>query len=463
MMILRVIRLQSALSRKYAVRTFATRSVTNLFDRGFVKEVFPPDSRHKIEEITTESPQSIYAGFDPTADSLHIGNLLVIIGLLHFQRAGHHPIALVGGATGIIGDPSGKSTERNALETKELKHNLSCIKKQLHKIFDNHRKYLWNEKVQGKLNAVKYVDNAEWYEKMSFLDFIGSIGRHFRLGDMLNLTSVRSRMESDEGISFTEFSYQVCQSYDWWQLFKHHKCRFQLGGADQLGNISAGYRLIKRLESNKNAFGITIPILTTRDGKKLGKSEGNAIWLHPEKTSPFSLYQFFVRTPDDEVENLLKMLSFFSLEEINEIMIEQNKATHLRLAPKKLAEQLTLLIHGEDGLKKAQQVTAALYDGDFAALSSLSQAEMKSIFVGAKVHEILLEPGMTVLDLVLKAKIYKHDREAMRYITQGGFYINQNRCKNIAEVISPAVHILANNFTLLRTGSRNYFIISWRK
>lgn len=163
---------------------------------------------------------------------------------------------------------------------------------------------------------------------------------------MLNLTSVHSRMKSEEGISFTEFSYQICQSYDWWQLFKYHKCRFQLGGADQLGNISAGYRLIRRLENSKNAFGITIPILTTRDGKKLGKSEGNAIWLDAEKTTPFSLYQFFVRTPDDEVENLLKILSFFSREEINEIMIEQNKATHLRLAPRKLAEHLTLLIHG---------------------------------------------------------------------------------------------------------------------
>lgn len=260
---------------------------------------------------------------------------------------------------------------------------------------------------------------------------------------MLNLTSVRSRLDSDEGISFTEFSYQVCQSYDWWQLFKHHKCNFQLGGADQLGNISAGYRLIKRLENSKKAFGITIPILTTRDGKKLGKSEGNAIWLDAEKTSPFSLYQFFIRTPDDEVENLLKVLTFFSLEEINEIMIEQNKATHLRLAPKKLAEHLTLLIHGgsflfvifrvifsyyeivlthfllqEDGLKKAKQVTAALYDGDFAALSSLSQAEMKCIFVGAKVHEILLEPGMTVLHLVLKAKIYKHDRKFMNNLIE---------------------------------------------
>lgn len=192
----------------------------------------------------------------------------------------------------------------------------------------------------------RIVDNADWYEKLSFLDFIGNIGRHFRVGDMLTLTSVRSRMDSDEGISFTEFSYQVCQSYDWWQLFKNHQCRFQLGGADQLGNISAGYRLIKRLENKKNAFGITIPILSTRDGKKFGKSEGNAIWLDPVKTTPFSLYQFFVRTPDDEVENLLKMLTFFSLEEINEIMIEQNQATHLRSAPKRLAEQMTLLIHG---------------------------------------------------------------------------------------------------------------------
>lgn len=192
----------------------------------------------------------------------------------------------------------------------------------------------------------RIVDNAEWYEKMSFLDFIGIIGRHFRIGDMLSLTSVRSRLKSEEGISFTEFSYQICQSYDWLQLYKHYKCKFQLGGADQLGNISAGYRLIKRLANKKNAFGITIPILTTKDGTKLGKSEGNAIWLDAEKTSPFSLYQFFLRTPDLEIENLLKVLSFFTLDEINEMMVEQNKATHLRLAPKKLAEQMTLLIHG---------------------------------------------------------------------------------------------------------------------
>lgn len=192
----------------------------------------------------------------------------------------------------------------------------------------------------------RIVDNAEWYEKMSFLDFIGNIGRHFRVGNMLSLTSVRTRMQSDEGISFTEFSYQICQSYDWLQLLKNHKCKFQLGGTDQLGNISAGYNLIKRVDNKTNVFGLTIPLLTTKDGKKFGKSDGNAIWLDTEKTSPFSLYQFFVRTPDDEIENLLKMLTFFSLEEINQIMIEQNKATHLRIAPMKLAEQMTLLIHG---------------------------------------------------------------------------------------------------------------------
>lgn len=192
----------------------------------------------------------------------------------------------------------------------------------------------------------RLIDNIEWYENLSFLDFIGNIGRHFRIGDMMNLTSVKSRMESEDGISFTEFSYQICQSYDWLQLFKHHACHFQLGGADQLGNIAAGYRLIKRMSKKKSVYGITIPILTTRDGTKYGKSEGNAIWLNPEKTSPFSLYQFFLRTPDDAIENLLKVLSLYSLEEINEIMVEQNKAPHLRVAPKKLAEQLTLLIHG---------------------------------------------------------------------------------------------------------------------
>lgn len=190
------------------------------------------------------------------------------------------------------------------------------------------------------------INNEDWYKNVSFLDFIGNIGRNFRIGDMMSLTSVRERMKSDDGISFTEFSYQICQAYDWWHLYKDHKCRLQLGGADQLGNISAGHRLIKRVEKSKNTFGVTIPLLTTRDGKKLGKSEGNAIWLDGEKTTPFSLYQFFVRTPDDEVENLLKMLTFFSLEEIEAIMTEQKEETHLRKAPKRLAEHLTLLIHG---------------------------------------------------------------------------------------------------------------------
>lgn len=190
------------------------------------------------------------------------------------------------------------------------------------------------------------MNNEEWYKNVSFLDFIGKIGRHFRVGEMMSLTSVRERMKDHIGMSFTEFSYQICQAYDWWNLFKEYKCRIQLGGADQLGNISAGHRLISKLGKNKESFGITIPLLTTRDGKKLGKSEGNAIWLDGEKTTPFSLYQFFIRTPDDEVENLLRMLTFFSQDEIEAIMTEQKEELHLRKAPKKLAEHMTLLIHG---------------------------------------------------------------------------------------------------------------------
>lgn len=190
------------------------------------------------------------------------------------------------------------------------------------------------------------MNNADWYQNLSFMDFISNIGRHFRLGEMLSLTSVKTRMENEAGMSFTEFSYQICQAYDWWQLYKEYKCRLQLGGSDQLGNISAGQQFIKRMENKRNFFGLTMPILTTRDGKKLGKSEGNAIWLDGVKTTLFSLYQFFVRTPDDQVENLLKLLTFFSLEEIREIMLEQNQSTHLRKAPQRLAEHLTLLIHG---------------------------------------------------------------------------------------------------------------------
>lgn len=195
-------------------------------------------------------------------------------------------------------------------------------------------------------SSTRIVNNEEWYKNISFLDFIGKFGRNFRVNEMMSLTSVKERIKSKDGISFTEFSYQICQAYDWWKLFEEHKCQFQLGGTDQLGNITAGHRLIKRMGKSSDSFGVTIPLLTTRDGKKLGKSEENAIWLDGEKTTPFSLYQFFIRTPDDEVENLLKMLTFISLEEIDSIMAEQKEQLHLRKAPKRLAEYMTLLIHG---------------------------------------------------------------------------------------------------------------------
>lgn len=358
----------------------------------------------------------------------------------------------------MIGDPSGRKTERNQLGETVIEKNLEGIKGQLDRVFKNHQECLW-DKSKGELKELKIVNNFDWYKDVGIIDFIANMGRHFRMGSMLSRSSVQSRLEA--GMSFTEFTYQIFQAYDWLHLYKTFNCRFQLGGSDQMGNLMSGHELISRVDTRCNVFGITLPIITTEEGDKFGKSAGNAVWLDEDKTSPFAFYQFFVRTPDSEVEKLLKLFTFLPLKDINHIMQEHKRVPELREAQKALAEGITTLVHGEQGLKTAEKVTNALYKGSIDALGDLNYKDVTQVFAGATIVEILAEPGISVLDLAMKAKCFPTQNDAMRIISAGGFYVNQKRAQNIAEVITQGIHILRNGLTLLRVGKKNFYIIKW--
>ncbi|XP_038211850.1 tyrosine--tRNA ligase, mitochondrial [Zerene cesonia] len=447
--------------RKISYRYFSnkTRNILKLSDRGMYQDIFPNTSLSEILNLLNKSPQCVYAGFDPTANSLHVGNLLVIINLLHWQRGGHNTIALLGGATGHIGDPSGKSTDRVALQTNIIQENIECLKKNLEVVFENHKKYIWSEDT-SKLTPIRIVNNETWYRNIDSIQFVSDIGRNFRMGTMLLKQSVQNRINSEVGMSFTEFSYQIFQAYDWLHLLKEYDCKFQIGGSDQMGNISAGHELISRT-AKQNVYGLTLPLVTTEEGDKFGKSAGNAIWLDPKKTSPYSLYQFFIRTKDSEVEKLLKLFTFYSLGEIKDIMFKHKEHPEQRYPQQCLAEQLTILVHGEEGLVRARKATEAIYNKDVNSLVTLSSTELEQVFDGAPVSKLMLRPGITVLELGLQANCFPTESDALRIIQAGGFYINHQRIKNINEVITQSAHILPNLISLLRVGKKNYYIVKW--
>ncbi|XP_017045201.1 tyrosine--tRNA ligase, mitochondrial [Drosophila ficusphila] len=448
---------------RHGRRYLAQKNLLELTDRGFFQGIFPDTAAPKIKHLFTTSQQSVYAGFDPTADSLHVGNLLVIMGLLHCQRAGHRPIALVGGATGLIGDPSGRKTERNQLGESVIETNLRAIEQQLRQVFENHEKCLWDtSKHKSLLPPLTIVNNADWYADLHLIDFIANMGRHFRMGSMLSRSSVQSRLESEDGMSFTEFTYQIFQAYDWLHLLRRHNCCFQMGGSDQTGNLMTGHELISRVERKREVFGLTLPLVTTEEGDKFGKSAGNAVWLDGDKTSPFALYQFFLRMPDSEVEKLLKLFTFIPLPQVEQLMREHTKEPEKRKAQTLLAEDVTLLVHGEHGLKQAERVTNALYKGNVEGLAELNLAEIQQTFQGATMVDLLTEPGMSILQLAMKAKCFPTETDAVRIINAGGFYVNQKRVQNIAEVLTTGIHILRNGVSLLRVGKRNFYIVRWQ-
>lgn len=306
----------------------------------------------------------------------------------------------------------------------------------------------------------RIVDNADWYSSLNFVEFVSQIGRHFRMGQMLSRASVQSRLQSEQGMSFTEFTYQMFQAYDWLHLLKNFDCQFQIGGSDQMGNIMSGRELIDRV-TKKEVFGLTLPIITNEEGNKFGKSAGNAIWLDKNKTSEFSFYQFFVRLSDAEAENLLKLLTFIPFNEVNDMIEKHRRTPELREAQRTLATHLTLLVHGEEGLAKALMISDALYSGNIQALGELPPQEIRQVFKGASFAELFMDPGTTMFKAAMQAKCFATDHDAERIIAAGGFYINQKRATNPNEMLVKGVHILPNDVSLFRVGKKNYYIVKW--
>jgi tyrosyl-tRNA synthetase len=382
-----------------------------LKERGLIEAV----THDEVRQLA-ENPIRVYCGFDPTADSLHLGNLVAIMGLAWFQRFGHTPVAIVGGATGMIGDPAGKTSERQLLDEETIEINLEGIKKNLEAILD-----FYHPTAKPIL-----LNNFDWYKQYSLLQFLREIGTQFRIGPMLAKDSVRLRMQSEEGMSFTEFSYQILQGYDFLHLFQNYGVTVQLGGSDQWGNIISGTELIRRVCS-KSAYGVTFPLLTKSDGQKFGKSEKGAIWLSSEKLSPYEFYQYLVRVEDADVIKLMRMLTFMDMDEISHYEREMQKVGYTpRTAQKKLAEELTNLVHGKEGLNIAQRVTEGVAPG---SETNLDSTLLESLAADMPSYELNLEHILhaKLIDVLVKTGLQGSKGEARRLIRNGGVYVNNEK------------------------------------
>ena len=356
--------------------------------RGMIHDVMPGAEAHLLEKM-----RSAYIGFDPTADSLHIGNLVPIMLLAHYQKCGHKPFALVGGATGMIGDPSGKSTERNFLDEKTLRHNQESIKKQLAHFldFDN-----------GERNAAVLVNNYDWMKDFSFLDFIRDVGKHITVNYMMAKDSVKNRIsaESSDGMSFTEFTYQLVQGYDFLHLFKAHDCTIQMGGSDQWGNITTGTELIRRVGNGKG-FAITCPLITKSDGSKFGKSEGGNVWLDAKRTSPYKFYQYWLNSSDDDADKYIRIFTFLDEQQVKALTESHKEQPHLRLLQKRLAQEITTMVHSQADFENAEKASTILYSKSFKAdIQTLDEATFLDVFEGvptAEVSKELLDAGLDMI------------------------------------------------------------------
>ncbi|MED2971474.1 MULTISPECIES: tyrosine--tRNA ligase [unclassified Fictibacillus] len=410
--------------------------------RGLINQV---TDREGLEEKLQSGKTPFYCGFDPTADSLHVGHLLVIMTMRRLQQAGHQPIPLVGGATGMIGDPSGKKAERTLNEAGVVQQWSERIKQQLSKFLD----------FNAQDNPAKIANNYEWIGSMDVISFLRDVGKYFPLNYMLAKDSVESRLEA--GISFTEFTYMILQSYDFLQLYRQEGCRMQLGGSDQWGNITAGLELIRKAGEEERAFGLTIPLVTKSDGTKFGKTEGGAIWLDPEKTTPYEFYQFWINTDDRDVIKFLKYFSFKSHEEINELIEQVQSAPEKRAAQKALAEELTALVHGEQSLEQAIKISQALFSGQ---LSELTGAEIEQGFKDVPSFEMESKEDIGLIDLLVASKISPSKRQAREDITNGAISINGERCQDLEKVVGRSSRI-DDRFVVIRRGKKKYFLIRY--
>lgn len=417
--------------------------------RGMLHDAMPNTEAHLKEQM-----RSAYVGFDPTSDSLHIGNLVPIMLLAHFQRCGHKPIALVGGATGMIGDPSGKSAERNLLDEKTLRHNQEAIKNQLSHFLDF---------TSDAKNAAVLVNNYDWMKGFSFLEFIRDVGKHITVNYMMAKDSVKNRIgsESKEGMSFTEFTYQMVQGYDFLHLYNNNNATLQMGGSDQWGNITTGTELIRRIANGKG-YAITCPLITKSDGSKFGKSEGGNVWLDASRTSPYKFYQYWLNASDQDAEKYIKIFTFLSKQEIDALILSHKEAPHLRLLQKKIGEEVTILVHGEEAYKNAIKAASILFGKSTAKeLKTLDEQTFLDVFDGvpkATIAKAKLENSIDMIAaLAAETNFLKSNGEARRALKENAISVNKEKVKE-GYTISTS-DLIANKYVLLQRGKKNYFLL----
>ncbi|MDP4207269.1 MAG: tyrosine--tRNA ligase [Bacteroidota bacterium] len=416
--------------------------------RGMIHDAMPG-----VEEQLNKEMTSAYVGIDPTADSLHIGHLVGVMMLKHLQLAGHKPIALVGGATGMIGDPSGKSQERNLLDETSLRHNQECLKSQLKRFLDFD---------SGAANAAELVNNYDWMKEFSFLAFIRDVGKHITVNYMVAKDSVKKRLSADsrEGMSFTEFTYQLVQGYDFLHLYRTHNCKLQMGGSDQWGNITTGTELIRRIEGGE-AYAMTCPLIKKADGTKFGKTESGNVWLDATKTSPYHFYQFWLNASDDDAKIWIKIFTLLTKEEVESLIAEHETAPHLRVLQKRLAEELTCFVHSRHDYEFAIKASEILFGNAVTeTLQSLSEEQLLQVMEGVPMHEFPaseLNNGIDMTSFLAESKIFPSKGEARKTLQGGGVSINKAKVTVDAKIDSSS--LLNGKYILVQKGKKNYFLV----
>jgi tyrosyl-tRNA synthetase len=414
--------------------------------RGMIQDMMPGTKEQLEKEMTTA-----YIGFDPTADSLHIGSLVPIILLVHLQKAGHKPIALVGGATGMVGDPSGKSEERNLLSEDVLNKNVTGVKAQLEKFLDFD---------QTKPNAAEMANNYDWFKEISFLDFIRDTGKHITVNYMMSKDSVKKRLDGEAGMSFTEFTYQLVQGYDYYWLYQNKNCKLQMGGSDQWGNIVTGTELIRR-KCGGEAFAFTCPLIKKADGGKFGKTEKGNIWLDAEKTTPYQFYQFWLNANDSDAENWIKIFTFLDEQTIKDLITEQQKDASRRVLQKTLAKEVTIFVHGEDEYNKTIETTEKLFTNQTAPAESLTAEDLESMDGIVKIDfaKDKMDAGIDVVSFLAETNIFPSKGEARKMVQGGGVSINRKKVEDIGLKVDSSL-LLHNKYLLVQKGRRNYFLVN---
>ena len=415
--------------------------------RGMLQDIMPG-----TEDLLNNEKVSGYIGFDPTGDSLHVGHLTQIMTLIHFQNAGHKPVALVGGATGMIGDPSFKSAERNLLDEATLNHNVTCLKNQLAKFLN----------FGDGENDAKMVNNYDWFKDFSFLDFIRDVGKLITVNYMMSKDSVKKRLEGDNGLSFTEFTYQLIQGYDFYYLWKNHNCKIQMGGSDQWGNIVTGSEMIRRQDQG-TAYALTTQLIKKSDGQKFGKTESGAVWLDPKKTSPFKYYQFWLNATDDDAKNWINIFTLRSKEEIEAIIAEHDAAPHQRAVQKALAEDITIRTHSKEAYDTAVKTSEFLFgNGSLEFLANLEHDAVLEVFDGVPqftISKAELESGVNILDLLaVQTQVFASKGEAKKMLAGGGVSLNKVKLNDIEQNVTTS-DLINNKYVVAQKGKKNYFLI----